>query len=94
MRVLGVQRYAHIAREKRKRLDDSGMKGYFLGYEKNTNAYRLLNTGNNSIESVEECNVRGTSTLKDTNKTDGQVIDVISNDERLMRMTWRLRRIQ
>uniref|UniRef100_A0AAV1U5H8 Integrase catalytic domain-containing protein n=1 Tax=Peronospora matthiolae TaxID=2874970 RepID=A0AAV1U5H8_9STRA len=34
MRVFGAQCYAHVAKEKRKKLDDSGVRCFFLGYAK------------------------------------------------------------
>ena len=49
MRVFGEQCYAHVPREKRKKLDDTGVKCYFLGYEKKHKAYRLLNADNGLI---------------------------------------------
>ena len=49
MRVFGEPCYAHVPREKRKKLDDTGVKCYFLGYEKNPKAYRLLNANDGSI---------------------------------------------
>ena len=49
MRVFGEQCYAHVPKEKRKKLDDTGVKCYFLGYEKIYKAYRLLNADDGSI---------------------------------------------
>ena len=49
MRVFGSQCYAHVTKEKRKKLDDSGVKCYFLGYAKDHKAYRLLNADDGSI---------------------------------------------
>ena len=47
MQVFGSLCYAHIAKEKRRKLDDSGLRSRFLGYAKQNKAYRLLddNTG-------------------------------------------------
>ena len=42
MRVFGSLCYAHIAKEKRRKLDDSGLRSRFLGYAKQNKAYRLL----------------------------------------------------
>ena len=39
----------HTSLEKRKKLDDTGVKCYFLGYEKNHKTYRLLNADDGSI---------------------------------------------
>uniref|UniRef100_H3GB33 Integrase catalytic domain-containing protein n=1 Tax=Phytophthora ramorum TaxID=164328 RepID=H3GB33_PHYRM len=49
MRVFGSECYAHMTKEKRKKLDDSGVKCYFLGYAKQSKAYRLLNASDGSI---------------------------------------------
>ena len=42
MRVFGSVCYAHIAKAKRTKLDDSGVRCLFLGYSKQHKAYRLL----------------------------------------------------
>lgn len=49
MRVFYSQCYAHVTKEKHKKLDDSGVKCYFLGYAKTQKAYRLLNRNDGSI---------------------------------------------
>ena len=43
MRVFGEPCYAHIPTEKRQKLDETGVKFYFLGYENHHKAYLLLN---------------------------------------------------
>ena len=49
MRVFGAQCYAHVAKEERQKLDDSGVRYLFLGYAKDQKAYRLLSADDGSI---------------------------------------------
>ncbi|POM68330.1 Integrase catalytic core protein [Phytophthora palmivora] len=49
MRVFGTECYAHVPKQKRKKLDDTGVKCVFLGYAKQRKAYRLLEVSDGSI---------------------------------------------
>ena len=49
MRVFGAQCYANVENEKRKKLDNSGERCFFLEYAKDQKAYRLLNDEDGSI---------------------------------------------
>ena len=49
MRVFGAHCYVHVAKENCRKLDDSGVKYFFLGYTKDYKAYRLLNADDGSI---------------------------------------------
>ena len=41
LRIFGCPVYIHIPKEKRTKLDPSGKKGIFVGYSKNSKAYRI-----------------------------------------------------
>ncbi|POM70436.1 Integrase catalytic core protein [Phytophthora palmivora] len=49
MRVFGTECYAHVPKQQRKKLDDTGVKCVFLGYAKQRKAYRLLEVSDGSI---------------------------------------------
>ena len=49
MRVFGAECYAHIPKQKSTKLDVTGAKCIFLGYEKHRKAYRLLKESDGSI---------------------------------------------
>ncbi|GAB9477113.1 hypothetical protein Gpo141_00014172 [Globisporangium polare] len=49
MRVFGCECFAHVPKQKRLKLDDSGVKCRFLGYLENQKGYRLLNLETGSI---------------------------------------------
>uniref|UniRef100_A0AAV1TIP8 Polyprotein n=1 Tax=Peronospora matthiolae TaxID=2874970 RepID=A0AAV1TIP8_9STRA len=81
MRVFGAQCYAHVAKEKRKKLDDSGVRCFFLGYEKDQKAYRLLNADDGSIVISRSVTFAERSASKASKSRDTQVFDVIEEDE-------------
>ena len=49
MRVFGAQCYADVAKEKRQKLDYSGVICFFLGYANDQKSYRLLSADDGSI---------------------------------------------
>ncbi|KAG6623354.1 Retrovirus-related Pol polyprotein from transposon TNT 1-94 [Phytophthora cinnamomi] len=81
MRVFGTECYAHVTKQKRKKLDDSGIKCVFLGYAKQHKAYRLLDPTNGSI--VISRSVTFAEAPLATARKEGsqEVIDIIGNDE-------------
>jgi len=48
-RIFGSLAYCHIPEEKRKKLDQTVEKGYFVGYSENAKAYRIYLPGNRKI---------------------------------------------
>lgn len=48
-KIFGCIAYAHVPKEKRKKLDDKAVQLRFVGYDDNTKGYRLLNCCNNKI---------------------------------------------
>ena len=81
MRVFGAQCYAHMAKEKRQKLDDSGVRCFFLGYAKNQKAYRLLNADDGSIVISRSVTFVEHPVLKVSKVKNTQVFDVIEDDE-------------
>uniref|UniRef100_A0AAV1TJ00 Integrase catalytic domain-containing protein n=1 Tax=Peronospora matthiolae TaxID=2874970 RepID=A0AAV1TJ00_9STRA len=81
MRVFGAQCYAHVAKEKRKKLDDSGVRCFFLGYAKDQKAYRLLNADDGSIVSSRSVTFAENSVSKKSKSRDTRVFDVIEEEE-------------
>ncbi|KAG6617006.1 Retrovirus-related Pol polyprotein from transposon TNT 1-94 [Phytophthora cinnamomi] len=81
MRVFGTECYAHVTKQKRKKLDDSGIKCVFLGYAKQHKAYRLVDPTNGSI--VISRSVTFAEAPLATARKEGsqEVIDIIGNDE-------------
>ena len=83
MRVFGEPCYAHIPKEKHKKLDDTGVKCYFLGYEKYHKAYRLLNANDGSIVISRSVKFSKHPKMK-TSKNQAQQIFDIDEDEDTM----------
>ena len=81
MRVFGAQCYAHVAKEKRKKLDDSGVRCFFLGYTKDQKAYRLLNADDGSIVISRSVTFAEHSVLKVSKNSKTRVFDVIEDEE-------------
>ncbi|KAL4099935.1 hypothetical protein PRIC1_007732 [Phytophthora ramorum] len=80
MRVFGSECYANVTKEKRKKLDDSGVKCYFLGYAKQSKAYRLLNASDGSIVVSRSITFAEHSSDKVATEK-GDVIDIIGEDD-------------
>ena len=49
LRVFGCVAYAHVPKEKRKKLDDKGVKCIFTRYSPKSKAYRLYDPLNNKM---------------------------------------------
>ena len=81
MRVFGAQCYAHVAKEKRKKLDDSGVRCFFLGYAKDQKAYRLLNAVDGSIVISRSVTFTEHSVSTVSRNRDTRVFDVIEDEE-------------
>ena len=81
MRVFGETCYAHIPKEKHKKLDDTGIKCYFLGYEKNHKAYRLLHADDGSIVISRSVTFTGHREAKAPEKQTRQIFDVDDNED-------------
>uniref|UniRef100_A0AAV1UTQ2 Polyprotein n=1 Tax=Peronospora matthiolae TaxID=2874970 RepID=A0AAV1UTQ2_9STRA len=81
MRVFGAQCYAHVAKEKRHKLDDPGVRCFFLGYAKDQKAYRLLNADDGSIVISRSVTFAEHSVSKASKSRDTRVFDVIEEEE-------------
>ena len=98
MRVFGEQCSAQVPIEKRKKLDNTGVKCYFLGYEKNHKAYRLLNADDGSIVISRSVNFSGHPITQTPRKQVQQIFDINDDGETtyrlqvLMKWRWRLLR--
>jgi hypothetical protein len=49
-KIFGSPVYFHVPKEKRSKLDSSGIKGTFVGYSESSKAYRIYITGHRKIE--------------------------------------------
>ena len=81
MRVFGSVCYAHIARAKRSKLDDSGVRCLLLGYSKQHKAYRLLNAGTGAIVISRSVTFTDNTAVQRSNNNTPCVIDVVGDDE-------------
>ena len=81
MRVFGEQCYAHFSKEKRKKLDDIGVKCYFLGYKKNHKTHRLLNADDGSIVISRSVTFLGHSITQTPKKQAQQIFDIDEEDD-------------
>ena len=50
LQIFGCLVYIHISKDKRKKLDPSGMKGTFIGYSNSSKAYRIYMIDGHHIE--------------------------------------------
>ena len=50
LRIFGFPVYIHVPKEKRTKLEPSGKKGTFLGYNQSSKAYRIYILGSIKIE--------------------------------------------
>jgi hypothetical protein len=50
LRIFGCPIYFHVPKEKRTKLDSSGRKGTFVGYNESSKAYRIYIPGQRQIE--------------------------------------------
>jgi len=50
LQIFGCPVYIHIPKDKRKKLDPSGMKGTFVGYNNSSKAYRIYMKDGHHIE--------------------------------------------
>ena len=83
MRVFGAQCYAHVAKEKRKKLDDTGVRCFFLGYAKDQKAYRLLKADDGSIVISRSVTFVEHSVSKVLINRETRVFDVIEDDNNM-----------
>uniref|UniRef100_A0AAV1V068 Retroviral polymerase SH3-like domain-containing protein n=1 Tax=Peronospora matthiolae TaxID=2874970 RepID=A0AAV1V068_9STRA len=81
MRVFGAQCYAHVAKEKRKKLEDSGVRCFFLGCAKDQKAYRLLSADDGSIVISRSVTFSEHSVSKLSLSRDTRVFYVIEEEE-------------
>ena len=81
MRVFIAQCYAHVSKDKRKKLDDSGVRFFFLVYAKDKNAYRLLHADDGSIVISRSVTFAEHSVSKASQNRDTRVFDVLENEE-------------
>ncbi|KAE8915761.1 hypothetical protein PF005_g28154 [Phytophthora fragariae] len=58
VKIFGSTGFAHIPKEKRKKLDAKSFKCKFLGYPFGTKGYRVLNLTNNKVEIVRTIKMR------------------------------------
>ena len=54
LRIFGCPMYIHILKEKRTRLDPSGKKGIFMGYNATSKAYRIYFLGFKKIDIIRD----------------------------------------
>ena len=50
LRIFGCPVYIHVPKEKRTKMESSGKKGVFVGYNENSKAYRIYVPGQKQIE--------------------------------------------
>ena len=50
LRIFGFPMYIHVLKEKRKKMEPSGKKGGFVGYNENSKDYRIYVPGRRQIE--------------------------------------------
>ena len=80
LRVFGAQFYAHVTKEKRKKLDKSGVKCFFPDYAKDHEAHRLLDAENGSIVISRSVMFEEHPVSMELKNSDKRMIDII-NDE-------------
>lgn len=85
MRVFEESCYGHMPREKHKKLDDTEVKCYFLGYERNHEASQLLNADDKSI-AIKTYDVFVVSLTQDVKKTIQTNFNIIEYEDKY-RMT-------
>ena len=81
VRVFGAQYYAHVAKEKIKKLDDVCVRSFFLGYANDQKAYRLLNVDDGSIVISRSVMFAEHSISKNSKNRDTRFFDVIEDEE-------------
>nr|CCA21916.1 PREDICTED: copia proteinlike putative [Albugo laibachii Nc14] len=81
MRVFGSLCYAHVAKVKRSKLDDSGVRCLLLGYSKQHKAYRLLNASTGAIVISRSVTFAESATTFPRRVNTPGVIDVVGDGE-------------
>ncbi|CAI5712611.1 unnamed protein product [Peronospora destructor] len=81
MRVFGSLCYAHIAKAKRSKLDDSGVRCLLLGYAKQHKAYRLLDASTGEIVISRSVTFDEDAAVQPRTSGTPCVIDVVSDGE-------------
>ena len=73
--------YAHIAKTKRSKLADSGVRCRLLGYSKEHKAYRLLEASTGAIVTSRSVTFAENKTMKPLSDSTLCVIDVLGEDD-------------
>uniref|UniRef100_H3HA01 Integrase catalytic domain-containing protein n=1 Tax=Phytophthora ramorum TaxID=164328 RepID=H3HA01_PHYRM len=81
MRGFGTECYAHVTKQKRKKLDNSGIKCMFLGYAKQHKTYRHLDPSDGSIVISRNVTFAEAPPVTMAKTRNQEVIDIIDNDE-------------
>jgi hypothetical protein len=64
LRIFGCLVYIHVPKEKRTKVEPSGKKGVFLGYNEKSKAYRIYVLGQKKIEVRRDVNLHEEATFK------------------------------
>ncbi|KAE9016351.1 Retrovirus-related Pol polyprotein from transposon TNT 1-94 [Phytophthora fragariae] len=80
MRVFGTECYARVPKQKRKKLDDTGMQCVFLGYAKQRKAYRLLSVSDGSIVISRSVTFAESPAMRAPKGATEEVFDVLDED--------------
>ena len=81
MRVFGSICYAHVAKAKRTKLDDSGVCCLLLGYSKQRKAYRLLNASTGDVIISRSVTFAEHAIVKASRNITTDAIDVLDDGE-------------
>ena len=81
LRVFGSLYYAHIAKTKRSKLADSGVRCRLLGYSKEHKAFRLLDASTGAIVTSRSVTFAENRTMKPLSDSTLCVIDVLGEDD-------------
>lgn len=74
LRVFGCPVYVHVPKEKRTKLEPSGKKGIFIGYNEDTKGYRIYIPGQRSVEISRD--VKFEENFISTDTEDDSIIDL------------------
>jgi hypothetical protein len=64
LRIFGCSIYIHVPKEKRTKMEPSGKKGVFVGYNENSKAYRIYVPGQRKIEVSKDVTFHEEATFK------------------------------
>jgi hypothetical protein len=64
IRIFGCPVYIHVPKEKRTKMEPSGKKGIFVGYNENSKDYRIHVPGQRKIEVIRDVTFHEEATFK------------------------------